>query len=232
MNIRKPLQVAKRAIILGAISYRASLEVTDHPRVVELSRLLLPWIHTLGIDDELDPIERELLETPFGELSVSQKMDANCASESASFFCWALSLTGPLDVVAPADAMRLLELLRVLKPDGATILQAVTLRAVADLEAACKHCVLVRSALQEARVAPSVGEIIRRVNRQRLADVGIAASDDDMMRASSAVAAMSPDERSRAAGLYVARDHAALWLFSSRPTYFEIADEPLNKDRE
>lgn len=232
LNIRKPLQVAKRAIILGAIAFRASLEVTDHPRVVEHSQKLLPWLHTLGIDDELDPIERELLETPLGELSPSQQMDANWASESSSFFCWALNLTGPLDVLAPANAKRLQELLGVLKPEASSILHSATLRDIADMEAACKQCVLVRSALQEARVAPSVGEIIRRVNRQRLADVGIAASDDDMMRASSAVAAMSPDERSRAPGLYFVRDHAALWLFSSRPTYFEADDEDSNEDRE
>lgn len=231
LNVRQPLQVAQRAIILGAISFRASLEVTDHPRVAELSQKLLPWLHSLGIDDELDPIERALLETPIGELSASQQMDANWASESCSLFCWALTLTDAPDVAVPVDGRRLLELLKILNPDVVSILQAATLRNVGELEATCKQCVLVRSALQEARVAPAVAEIIRRSNRQRLADVGITATEVDLQNAATTVAAMTPDERRRAAGIYMVRDHAALWLFSSRPSYFSTSDQSLNKDQ-
>src|SRR6516225_7291850 len=111
---REPQRVAKRALILGAIASRSSLEVTDHPRVVEISQRLLPWLSEVGCEEELDPIERELLATPLGHLSESQKIDANWAGEAATFFCWTLKLVGPLEETSPADQSMLPSVLAIL----------------------------------------------------------------------------------------------------------------------
>jgi hypothetical protein len=221
VNLRRPEQVVQRALILGAISFRASLEVTDHPRVVELSLKLLPWLHDLGCDGELDPIERELLATPLGQLTDTLKIDANWAGEQAAFFCWTLKLLGPLEVSNPADQSELPGVLSILQSEASAILRSASLREVTEIKDACRQFVLIRSMLQESRVGPPASEIVRRLNLQRLDEAGLAATGTAVKQASETVAAMTPDERDRAAGLYFVRDHAALWLFSNRPTYFE-----------
>src|SRR5262249_35579734 len=69
VTMRESQQIAKRALILGTIALRASLEVTDHPRAVEASQQLLRWLNQVGCDGEIDPIERGELATPLGQLS-------------------------------------------------------------------------------------------------------------------------------------------------------------------
>ena len=218
---RKPERVAKRALILGAVAFRASLEETSHPRVVEITHRLLPWLCDLGCDDEIDPIERELLETPRGQLSDSQRIDANSAGEAATFFCWALNLVGPLNEANPADQSVLPELLSILKPEAAAIIQSASLQDSAEIKDMCLQVVMIRSILQEMRVGLPGSNIIRRLNVLRLNEVGIVVTEDTAKRASDIVAGMTPQERDQAAGLYFVRDHAALWLFSDRSRYFD-----------
>jgi hypothetical protein len=104
---REPLQIAKRALVLGTLAFRSFLEVTEHPRVVEISQQLLPWLQRIGCADELDSIEQEELATPLGNLSDSQRIDVNWAGEAAMFFCWILNLVGPLKDADLADQSRL-----------------------------------------------------------------------------------------------------------------------------
>lgn len=222
---RTPQQVAKRTLVLGAIAFRASLEVTDHPRAVELSLQLVPWLSKLGCADELDPLERELLETPLRKLSGSQKIDANWSGEEAAFFCWSLGLADPLPVTSPADQSDVLKVLPILRPEAAGILRQPLLRNEVEIEAACVQTVLIRSLLQESRIGKPASETVRRVNLNRLAEAGLNATDEDLRRAVTTVERMTPQERSRAAGFSFIRDHAALWLFSDRPTYFESPTE-------
>ena len=217
----QPQRVAKRALILGAIAFRSSLEVTNHPRVVEISQKLMPWLHELACEDELDPIERELLTTPLGQLNDSQRIDANWAGEAATFFCWTLNLLGPLEAARPADQSRLPSVLFILKPGANDILQSASLREITEIQDLCREYVLIRSILQETRFGTPVSDIIRRTNLQRLADVGLDVTEDAVKRASETVARMTPEERSRSAGLYFVRDHAALWFFRDRPNYFD-----------
>jgi hypothetical protein len=188
--------------------------------VVELSHRLLPWLCDLGCDDEIDPIERELLETPRGRLSDSQRIDANWAGEAATIFCWALNLVGPMKEANPADQSVLPDVLSILKPEAAAIVRSASLRDSGEIEDMCLQFVMIRSILQEMRVGLAGSDIIRRLNVQRLNEVGVVLTEDAAKRASETVAGMTPLERDQAAGLYFVRDHAALWLLSDRPRYF------------
>ena len=217
---RQPQHIAKRALTLGAIAFRSSLEITDHPRVVETSRRLLPWLNDVGCGDEIDPIERELLGTPVGQLSDSQKIDANWAGEAAALFCWMLKLGEPLEEASPANQSDLPVVLRILKPEAVEILRSASLRDRTEIEDLCRQIVLIRSILQESRVGPPARDIVRRVNVQKLTDAGLVVAEGAVRRASEAVSRMTPQERSRMAGAYFVRDHAALWFLSSRSSYF------------
>jgi hypothetical protein len=217
---REPQQVARRALVLGAVAFRASLEVTDHPRVVELSQRLLPWLTEVGCENELDPIEREELATPLGQLSDSQRGDVNWAGEQAAFFGWMLTRVAPLPDEGPTDQTGLLQALCILKPEASAIVRSASLRDHAEIEDACQRFVLVRSILQESRVEPPARDIVRRVNLKKLEDVGVGVTQEAIARATDIVNRMTAQDRKRAAGAYFVRSHAALWFLSGRDTYF------------
>ena len=221
MITRQPQQIAQRAIVLGAMAMRGSLELTDHPRTAEASARLLPWLREVDCDGEIDRIEREELMTPLGGLSPSQRIDVNWAGEAAAFFCWALGLDDALDWTNPADQSAVIGTLRILHADALELQRRATVRPACELDEACRQFVLIRSTLQQARISSPGKEVIAKLALQRLADVGIAVSDDAIAQAVATVAAMTPQEQSRAAGIYFVRCHAALWLFNDSRTYFE-----------
>jgi hypothetical protein len=224
--MRQSPQIAKRSLILGTIALRSALEVTDHPRAVELSQQLLPWLNHVGCDDEIDPIEREELSTPLGHLSDSQKVDVNWAGEAATFFCWTLNVVEPLEAQSPADQSRLQEVLPILKPEAAEFITSVRLRKRDEIEEICRRFVLIRSMLQERRnghegkAGTPLSQIVRRSNLQKLEEVGLTVSEEDVKQASDCLDRMTAQERSGAVGLYFVREHAALWFFSDRTNYF------------
>ncbi len=64
-------------------------------------------------------------------------------------------------------------------------------------------------------------EVIAKLAARRLVEVGIAVAESDIARATATVSTLTPQEKSRAAGFYFVREHAALWLFNESRTYFE-----------
>jgi hypothetical protein len=219
-NGREPQQIAKRAVILGAVSFRSSLEVTAHPRVVEISGRLVPWLIEVGCESEVDPIERELLATPLGQLSDSQRSDARWAGEGAAVFCWMLKLSEVLEERTLVNPTHLPGLLGILKPQAMDIIGSAALRDRNEIEATCRQFVLILSMLRESRVGPPASDIIRRIHVQELSGVGIPITEDSVRRVSELLGKMTPQERSQVAGLYFVRHHAALWFLSGRSNYF------------
>ncbi|MGA2231535.1 MAG: DUF4272 domain-containing protein [Tepidisphaeraceae bacterium] len=228
---RDPRQIARRAVILATISFRSSLELTAHPRVVEISGRLLPWLSVTGCDDEVDPIERDLLATSYGKLSDSQKIDAKWAGEGAAFFCWALNLREELEEAVPANPSNLPTLLGILKPQAHEIIESATLRDQKEIEDTCRQFVLIRSLLQEARVDSPASDIIRRVHVRKLHEVGLSVAEDGVKRAADAIGRMTPKDRANMAGAYFVRHHSALWFLSDRRSWVSRAIESSTQAR-
>ena len=199
----------------------ASLEVTDQPRVLEISKQLLPWLRRIGCADELDSIEEEELATPLGGLSDSQKIDVNWAGEAALFFCWMLRLVGPLEEAAVADHRQLTTLLSLLKPEAVEVFRSAQLRDSDEIRDMCRHFILIQSLLRERRIESADREIIRRLTVEQLAEVGLAVTDEALTRVSATVARMTSDEAKNIAFLYFVRAHAAFWYLNGRARYFD-----------
>jgi hypothetical protein len=131
-----------------------------------------------------------------------------------------LRLGEPLENASPANQSDLPGVLRILEPEAVEILRSASLRDRTEIEDTCRQFVLIRSILQESRVGPPARDIIRRVNVQKLNDVGLVVAESAVRRASEAVSRMTPQERIRAAGLYFVRDHADLWFLGDSSSYF------------
>jgi Domain of unknown function (DUF4272) len=219
-----PQEVAKRAIILGVMNFRSSLEVTKHPRVKEISNQLLPWLLKIGCEGQIDPIEREELETPLGKLSPSQLIDINWAGESAFYLCWALRLIKEFDYINLADTSIIPSLLKPLELDAFTFLKSASLRPIDELEISCKRIVLIRSMMQEMPFVHSnrvAAEVIRKSNLEDLQKAGINTNQQDIEDASNLLKMIESEHNKRIKGKYASLPHPAKWLFSNRQNYWD-----------
>jgi hypothetical protein len=99
-------RVARRALVLTAVGARALLEqkgtVIGSPKTTSWNPLnwfakrenqrreLLEWINLVGIGEELEPGEWEVLERPIGRLESQQQIDSTWRLEGLVVLAWAL----------------------------------------------------------------------------------------------------------------------------------------------
>ncbi len=87
-------RVARRAMVLAAVSARALLE-HDAEEVEEpelLRREIYEWVESLGILDELEPDEAKALQRPVGTLDERAFLDSMWRVEGLAVLAWALQL--------------------------------------------------------------------------------------------------------------------------------------------
>ncbi len=90
-----PERVAARALILASVSCRALIEKdAGKPGADELRQKLLPWLESVGAAEELEPHERELIETDMGSLDPKKRINASWQSEGMVVLAWALGYSG------------------------------------------------------------------------------------------------------------------------------------------
>lgn len=215
--MRSSQQVAKRAIVTSAVAFRASMEATDHPRSEGISALILPWLEQEGVADELDPLERELLATPYRKLSKSQWRDASWSGEAAAVFGWAIGLVQLLPTWDFYDYRLLIEKLGILRPSVSPLLSHAALRPIAELESFCVRVLLIQWEMRLQRVPDA--RLIEMRDKE-IESLGLSATEDDHCYCRKIVDTLLPEQRTRAAGIYFLRSHSAKWLFDQRQQYF------------
>jgi hypothetical protein len=84
-------RVARRALALTAVTARAILERdTENPEAAGTYQDLLAWVGGLGIDDEFEPEEWEVLQRPPGRLDQRAQIDSTWRLEGLVVLAWAL----------------------------------------------------------------------------------------------------------------------------------------------
>lgn len=84
-------RVARRALALTAVTARAILEQDPaNPETSRRYRDLLAWVRDLGIDDEFEPDEWEVLQRPPGKLDERRQINSTWRLEGLGVLAWAL----------------------------------------------------------------------------------------------------------------------------------------------
>jgi hypothetical protein len=219
--MRTSAEVLRRAIVMTSVAFRASLEATTHPRSYEISQRLLPWLETLGMASDIDPIEHDLLATALGKLHASQKTDANWSGEGAVVMCWALHLTAQPPHNEFVDYTSLFDKLGILRGNPQMAFPDITLRSLNEISDFHIQVETMRTALQLTRADASIHTTLRNVWLSRLSEIGLQGREDDLDEAVQRVSAYSTEERQGAAGLCFVRSVATSWLVDGRRAYFE-----------
>lgn len=226
-------RVARRASVLLAVSCRALLEDdAGTPNVGEaetMRRELATWAQTL--DDELEPAERTLLDTPIERLDRRTRTEAVWRGEGAAVLLWALGvreLAAPDVSEHPYELARAVGLLRfedrALRPELIPAMTRPILRSSVELDWMHARLLGLHWRAVEARVLPG-----RPVDMHAFAadnffggmDLsGIALAEGDV------AVGGEPITRAPNAGLFqsiaVERHIAILWLVGQHTTYSRI----------
>src|SRR5687768_3790230 len=127
-------RVAARAITLCVVSCRGFID-QDAAQAGDFWTRVRDWHGSLDIDDELEPRERSLLETPLGQLSPQQRAEASWLCEGMVVLAWALrcrTLPAHDETIVAAEVA---DTLGFLEPASKTVLHDPRLRPSEELHA-------------------------------------------------------------------------------------------------
>lgn len=204
-------EVAARAIICGALGFRASLEVTDQPRANELCFRLLPWLEQLGLGGRIEEFQRKILESPHGSLPRDFQAEAVWRGETAALLGWAIRLFDKPHATARIDPSLLVCNLKILQPAASDVLANAQLRTQDEIEECCALCVTVRQHLQLAVLPPDARAKLTTIHQTRIAELGLTDAVSRLKGMEVEVAKLATDDP-HGKGLYVVRALAAEWL--------------------
>jgi Domain of unknown function (DUF4272) len=86
-----PERVARRALALTAVTVRALLEQdAANPKAAATYQDVLAWVREVGIGDEFEPDESEVLQRPLGKLDEQMQINSTWRLEGLVVLAWAL----------------------------------------------------------------------------------------------------------------------------------------------
>lgn len=84
-------RVARRALAMTAVTVRAILEQgSADPEALGTFQDLAAWVRDIGIEDEFEPDERQVLQRPLGRLDQREQINATWRLEGLAVLAWAL----------------------------------------------------------------------------------------------------------------------------------------------
>lgn len=215
-----PARVARRALALAAVSSRAFLEQMDRSTVdVEMERVKLhAWVDAIGIGDEIEPDEWQILQTKAGLLDDRKAVDAAWRFEGLTVLAWAL---GRADVPPDhqlVEATVLFPSIGFLDFEGALdLIASAELRSAAEIEMLRDRLALLHARLRDLRMTKRQQAFARAARSAMIERLGdLSGGPDPSVATALAVDAMSdattPDEVNQIENIVLERLIAAEWL--------------------
>lgn len=209
--LRSSHEVAVQSIVFGTLGFRASLELTEHPRSESICSELFPWLEKYNLAGGIEEYHREILETPYQALTSESQTEAYWRGEAAVLLGWVVQI---FDKPAPThvvDTGVLVKQLKILQPNVNDLLASASLRSKAEIDDYCAFCLTVRHQLQLSVLNPDVQATLSSIHQRRLAELGLSEvihQRNDFEIDAEQLSSTVPSVK----GLYVARALAAEWL--------------------
>ena len=220
-----PERVARRALVLTAVAARATLEL-DAPEMetpdVHRERLL-KWIDELGIGDELEPDEWEVLQRPVGRLEQQSFVNAMWRVEGLCVLAWALQrydLPPDDELVTPPELYQSMGLFKA--DEAREILEQPNLRPTEELDEMAIHLLMLHWRVRDFSLRPQPMDFVAFSKKSWLGEFDISRFriiDNDLAIGDTAIADASPDEVQRVQSLAMERHLAINWLMGDADLY-------------
>lgn len=210
--LRPVREVAVQSIIYGTLGFRASLEVTDHPKAVSVCPALLPWLDELNIGSLVEPFHREILAAQHGTLPPDSQTESYWRGESAALLAWTISLFDRPPQVEHHNPNDLVDKLQLLQPAANELLEAASFRPVSEIEEFSLYCLEIRHQFQLNGLPFDAREGFRRIHQVHLVELGLA-SAQSRSEFQGTEAGELLETSPHVKGLYSVRSLTIQWLF-------------------
>lgn len=221
-----PERVAKRAVVMSAVIYRAFMEAyPDEPEVKTECQNILHWLEQLRVLDELEVKEKEILSTPLGQLPSRQAINSTWRSEGLVVLAWALNCFDLPAYDELVDPQAVVNSLHFLNSGAAELLASPNLRATNELEQYAERMFALHWRLREYHLHPG------KLDFQKFAqeawfgplDVsGLRFIDQDLAIGQNEISQTSDEDFRQCMSITSERHQAANWLVGDDQTYSEV----------
>jgi tetratricopeptide (TPR) repeat protein len=229
-------RVARRAMVLSLVVYRASLEqFVGEAKYETLHRRLSEWVKRLDLAAELEKDERAILRAPLGRADEQACLDASWRVEGLGVLAWALKrLELPLydDQVSARDATASVgfseQTLDTLDTAAAQkFLDQARLRPKAEIDAYAVHATLVHWRLRQFNLdgkrMNSARYLRSHVSFKESWLSGLQFVANDLALFGQALSKAPPEYVATFTGAAVERQVAANWLQGDDPVYSHVS---------
>ena len=221
-------RILKRALCLAAVAIRSRAEETGD--VENFRAEFLPWLNSEGLEDELEPWERESVNAPQGGLSEHDRSEGLCLPASCHMLAWALGLA---DLPRPDKRPMAADLLAPLGFESlappsiavADLLERAQRRSAGELAYANGLCLAIhwRYVQQQLRPEPLDFLELSKTTEWRKFDIsGPWIVDGDLGFDGAPIHELGPDDMPVGFMLATYRHKASNWLQGVEPVFSRV----------
>jgi hypothetical protein len=224
-----PKRVAQRALVLSAIACRGSLENdADNKDAERFREEILDWLSDLGLSDEIESDEQELLTSPLGTLPRQRAIDAGWRSEGLAILAWALKKTDLPDPDQLVDTPTIAYALGFLNDEDSTVLSNPGLRSAEELNQLAEamfsfHWRLRQFSLDQA--AMNFVEFAKECWFGPLELKGLCCIENDLAIGDQPISKAPEQEWRKCLSIAQERHQAANWLKGEAKLYSEVSTD-------
>ena len=217
-------RVLRRALVLSCVVCRARLEHEANKDYADATiRRVRAWADETKLYGEFEPSERELLETPLGDLEDRQAVNGSWRSEGLYVLAWALGRQDFLAHDEMVDPVRAANSLGFLK---ANVLAMVpTLRPADEIDSFLWRQLALHWRLREYSLRPQAMDFAQFVRDCTWAPLEVdpcALVDNDLVIDGQRIDQADPERVGMCQSIAMERHLAINWLHGQEPIYSEV----------
>lgn len=222
------VRVARRMLALMAVAARGLLEPYSDQEDADGARLdILTWLDRLGIWDELEPGEVDLLQESVGGLEPPTDIDAAWRIEAVAVLAWALGLYEKLPAYdEPAHVGDVRETVRFLDSKAKQLVEKAQLRDAAEIEVLADQMFTIHWRLNYFHaIDRQTIDFVKVAKNSRFGELNLDAArliDGDLAIREKGIACAHDDERHICNGIVSERHRAANWLCGYDEVYSAV----------
>ena len=224
MDPPEPLRVARRALVLAAVSCRSSLELSSARQdAASFHRSVISWCQRIPhLIDEFEPEEWALVAADLGSLTTRAQVNASWRAEGLAVLAWALSRYEPPDFEHQVDPPAVGNAIDFLAEGSPDILVRPAMRPYEEIEAFADEVLAWHWRLRQYSVRPEHVDFRRFAGECTWADMPvdrIPLIDADLAIGGVSIARAPEGARRQCLSIVWERHQAANWLLGYERTY-------------
>lgn len=215
-------RVARRALILAAMTCRASVDAPDEDNRDVVERLLL-WFDTLDLGDELHPAEAELIRTPYGQIPTARRNGETWNAEGLMVLAWALNRFDLLPHDRDVDPIEVTESVDLLYDDAGLLISSSSLRSLDERNALHEVLYATHVRLVQARRSNTPVDFRRYIEPSWFSQIGLPLKlsvEGDLLVDGVPVFEVSAERRRTVERTVGERHRASTWLVGEERVYY------------